>query len=500
MSQITVHLREPIGRIHPELHGQFIEQLGACVHGGIWVGEASPIANLHGLRLDVVEALKRLAVPVLRWPGGCFADDYDWTDGIGPKEQRPRRLNGWWGHDVETNHFGTHEFMHLCRLIGAKAYLAGNVGSGTPRQLKQWVEYCNVAADTTLSRLRATNGAPEPFKVAYWGVGNEAWGCGGSLCPEDYAALYKRFATHLATFTRPPLEMPLFLIACGPNGNDAEWTRRFFLKAGAPSGDWRLDGWAAHYYCGTAGTATDFTTNQWFELLHRAAAIEELILEQRALLDEWDPQRRIGLIVDEWGTWHPPTPGRQPLHLWQQNTLRDALVAALTLDVFHRHCDKVVMGNLAQAVNVLQALILTEEERMVLTPTYHVFDLYRPHQGAQGVRAQFGSNEILFTAGRKRMGLAKLNGSASIIDSQLTLSVTNLDPANAVEATVELIGGSMRELRVAELMAGALQAHNTFEVPEAVRPRYSHLGLSGERWRHVFAPASVTVLSIGLGT
>jgi alpha-N-arabinofuranosidase len=247
-NSLSVLLDEPIATIRPELYGQFAEHLGTCVYGGIWVGEDSKIPNDGGLRLDVVNALKKMSVPVLRWPGGCFADDYHWEDGIGPAKDRPRRFNAWWGHDVETNSFGTHEFLRLCELIGAKAYLAGNVGSGTPRELKQWIEYCNFTADTTLVRLRKTNCRDEPFNVPYWGIGNESWGCGGSMCPEDYASAYKRFSTFASTFMRDPTRMPLTFIACGPSGNSLDWTNRFFKKAGNFGNDCQIHGFAAHYY------------------------------------------------------------------------------------------------------------------------------------------------------------------------------------------------------------------------------------------------------------
>src|SRR4051812_47683520 len=351
-SRVTVHLDEPIAVIQPALYGHFAEHLGACVDEGLWVGEASPIPNIGGLRADIIDALRRIRVPVLRWPGGCFADDYHWEDGVGPRKDRPRRVNAWWGCDVESNAFGTHEFLQLCRHLRCEPFLAGNVGSGSPRELRDWVEYCNFPGDSALARRRGQNGSPLPFGVRYWGVGNEAWGCGGNFTPEDYAAEYRRFSTYLRDFGGAEL----FLIACGPDGNNVDWTRRLLAKlAGADRRfNCRVHGLGAHYYCGTAGpSATEFGTAEWYELLGKAAGVERLILDQRAAMDEFDPDRRVGLIIDEWGTWHFPTPGRNPLHLWQQNTLRDALVAAITLDTFHRHADKIVMANVAQAVNVL---------------------------------------------------------------------------------------------------------------------------------------------------
>ncbi|MBM3189094.1 MAG: alpha-N-arabinofuranosidase, partial [Chloroflexi bacterium] len=292
--RITVCLDEPIATIQPQVYGHFAEHLGGCIYEGIWVGEDSPIPNVGGIRSDVVRAMHKIHPPVVRWPGGCFADDYHWQDGIGPRIVRPRRVNIWWGESIESNAFGTHEFVAFCRLIGAAPYICGNVGSGSPRELRDWVEYCNFPGGTTLSDQRAANGSPEPFQVKYWGVGNENWGCGGNFCPEDYAAEYKRFTTYL----RDLGGTALYLVACGPSGNRPDWTRRFFDKLGSYS---RIHAFAAHYYCGTAGAATEYTVDQWYELLHRGIQMEKLVVQQRAILDGYDPERKIGLIVDEWG-------------------------------------------------------------------------------------------------------------------------------------------------------------------------------------------------------
>jgi alpha-N-arabinofuranosidase len=495
--RVVVRLDEPIAVVRPELHGQFAEHLGACVNDGLWVGERSAIANVGGFRADVLDALTRLRIPLLRWPGGCFADDYHWEDGVGPRDSRPARVNAWWGHNLEDNAFGTQEFLRLCGLLGAKPYLAGNLGSGTPREMKQWVEYCNFTGPSTLARRRGADGSPQPLGVEYWGVGNENWGCGGSMSPEDYATAYKRFATYLGTFTRPPTRMPLFLIACGPNGNNVDWTRRFFAKAGAPAGDWQLHGFAAHYYCGTAGTATEYSVDQWYELLHRAAAVEKLILDQRAALDEIDPQRKIGLIVDEWGTWHPPTPGREPNHLWQQNTLRDALVAAITLDAFNNHADKVVMANIAQVVNVLQAMILTDGDRMVLTPTYHAFDLYRPHLGGTAVRLEMESSAtVAFVLGDRRERMASLSGSATQLGPRVTVSLVNVHADLPMEVEIDL--GSVRPNAAthAVLTHDDLTAHNTFDDAAAVVPVRSEIDADVRRF--TLPPASVNVLQFTL--
>jgi alpha-N-arabinofuranosidase len=496
-ARITVLADEtPIGVIRPELHGHFAEHLGTCIDDGVWVGEDSRIPNTAGFRSDVLEALKRIRVPAIRWPGGCYADDYHWEDGIGPREKRPRRVNLWWGHNVETNGFGTHEFIQLCRHLGAESYLAGNVGSGSPREMRDWLEYCNFNGDSTLARRRAANGSPQPFGVRLWGVGNENWGCGGNFCPESYAREFRRFATYLGPFggVQP------YLIACGPDGNDVDWTRRFLTTYGATPqhryGASRLGAIAAHYYCGTAGpSATEFNTNQWYELLDKATRMEDLIRTQRATIDSFEPYgRRVGLVIDEWGTWHLPTPGATPL--WQQSTLRDALVAAITLDAFHRHAEKVVMCNLAQLANVLQSLVLTSRERMLLTPTYHVFAMYQPHQGGQSVRAVFEAPPVSFALGEEKRQLPGLIGSASTKSGVLTLSVVNPHAEGPVEAAIDLRGFAARRASVAELSHDEITAHNTFDDPETVQPETQEVEVEGPQWRHVFAPASVTVMRV----
>jgi alpha-N-arabinofuranosidase len=488
LATISISPDDSIGVIRPELHGQFAEHLGGCVDGGIWVGEDSAIANVGGIRADVLGALARIRPPVVRWPGGCFADDYHWEDGVGPRKDRPRRVNLWWGQNIENNHFGTHEFLQLCRYLGAEPYLAGNVGSGGVREMREWMEYCNFAGDSTLARRRAGNGSPVPFGVRCWGVGNENWGCGGNFCPEDYAAEYKRYATYLRDFsgTKP------FLIACGPDGNNADWTRRFFSKLGKFP---HIQGYAAHYYCGTAGpSATEFDVNQWYELLEKAARMEDLIIEQRALMDGFDPERRIGLVVDEWGTWHFPTPGRNPAHLWQQNTLRDALAAAITLDSFHRHADKLVMANLAQMVNVLQALVLTEGDRMLLTPTYHVFDLYQSHRGGRSLRTTFDAPAIAFAVGEERRRVVGLSGSASLKGDVLTLTVVNPHASFPQEAEVRFANGAMiADATNMVVTHEDLAAHNTFEDARNVEVQRIATKIA-ETGRHLFPPRSVTAI------
>lgn len=485
-ARFTVRLTDPIATINPDLYGHFAEHLGTCIYGGCWLGGAA------GLNQDVVAALRRVRPPVIRWPGGCFADDYHWEDGVGPRETRPRSVNIHWGNVVEDNHFGTHEFLEFCAAVGAEPYLCGNVGSGTPREMRDWIEYLNFDGDSTLALRRAANGRLEPYRVKYWGVGNENWGCGGNMQPEEYAGEYRRFSTYTRSFSGAPL----FLIGCGPNGNDPEWTRRFFSALGSYR---RIHGWGAHYYCGTAGTATEYTDDQWYELLEKATRMERLVTQQRAILDGFDPERRIGLIVDEWGTWHPPTPGRNPSFLWQQNTLRDALVAAISLDIFNRHADKLRMANIAQTINVLQALILTQDGQTILTPTGHVYAMYAAHQGAESLRARVEAEAASFTAGGKTHELPGLMGSASRHAGALLLTLVNPRLSAPLEVEIALGDGAEARDAVATVLTHPdCHAHNTFEAPDTLAPRSAPMEASGRQFVVTLAPQSVTALSIRL--
>lgn len=477
VQRVIVVPQEAVGTISPYLHGQFAEHLGELIYPGIYVDPQSSIPNTDGLRHDVIAALRPLHIPVLRWPGGCFADTYNWRDGIGPVEQRPLRVNAWWNMAESPNHFGTHEFIAFCRALGTEPYFAGNIGSESPAVLRDWVEYCNFGGNSTLANERRTNGAEEPFGVRFWGVGNENWGCGGNMSPEEYAAAFARYRTYVFNYPGTQVEA----IACGPNGNDWQWTRRFFEYMKHQHTSCRLSqiqGFAAHYYCGTAGTATDYTESQWLELLSKAQAIEGIVTGHRGIMDEYDPQRKRKLILDEWGTWHPSEPGKGALY--QQNTMRDACVAALSLDVFHNHADKVAMANIAQIINVLQALLLVQEDQCIKTPTYHVFDLYQPHKGAQAVR--FITNAETVSDGeaaaqacrdnylqKQPFHLQAVHGSASVRDGVLCVTVVNTHPTQPVELDLELFTGTLNEAEVVTLADDDIHAHNTFEQPERVR-------------------------------
>ena len=494
-ASITLLAREPKSSISPFLHGHFIEHLGELVYPGLWVGPDCEISNQRGLRSGVVDALRELAPTVLRWPGGCFADAYNWRDGVGPRAARPTRVTSRWGADeIETNGFGTHEFMDLCREIGAEPWLAANVGSGSPREMAHWVEYCNFPGGTTLSDARAKNGDSQPFDVKFWGIGNENWDCGGKFSARDYAAEYRRFESN---FPRYQNQEPL-LIGCGPDGNKgseaARWTREFLEeleKARRP----RLDGWDAHFYTWNTGkhfgTATEFTLDEYYGLLHESLKIGAVIDEQRAILDASPIGRDAQLIMGEWGIWHAPENDDVPL-LYQSNTLRDAISAAMTLDLFHEKSDVLAVATLAQTVNVLQCLLQTRGEQTIKTPTYHVFSLYRGHRGGQLLPSNWESGE----AG----GLPRLSGSASIKNGVVTLTVVNTGARSPVEANIALPSMTIASASARQMSAPALSACNTFEDPEILAPQEVTAQMQGDSLLVTLPPASVTAISIQLAS
>ncbi len=378
MNTLVINADQGKHTINPNIYGHFAEHLGRCIYEGFWVGENSDIPNTKGIRNDVVDALKNLNIPVLRWPGGCFADEYHWMDGIGPRENRASIVNTHWGGVVENNHFGTHEFFDLCELLGAAPYICGNVGSGTVAEMAQWVEYITHHDHSPMANLRRKNGRDEPWALPYFGVGNESWGCGGNMRAEYYADEYKRYQTYVRRFG----EKAIYKIACGANDRDYHWTNVLMEQAHR-----HMNGLSLHYYTvlgnwQNKGSATEFTTDDWFHTLRKSLFMETLLEKHSTIMDKYDPEKKVGLIVDEWGTWWDVEPGTNPGFLYQQNTLRDALVAGLSLNLFNAHCDRVQMANIAQTVNVLQAMVLTDGAKMLLTPTYHVFEMWKAHQGA----------------------------------------------------------------------------------------------------------------------
>ncbi len=494
---VTILLDELIGTIKPAIYSQFAEHIGGVIYDGIWVGTDSKVANINGIRRKLVEHVKQLGHVVVRWPGGCFADKYHWRDGVGPRASRPRRF-GRWREETETNHFGTHEFIQFCRLCEVEPYLAANVGTGSPEEFQQWIEYCNApAGSTTVADERTVNGASEPFGVRYWGVGNESWGCGGNFIPEDYCREYRKFTEWL-----PKYGVPLYLIAAGPNGNDREWTRRFFAKWNdgqhAP-----IQGWAPHYYCGTTGHALQFNQDQWYEQLHKANRMETLITDQWAALGEVDTKHTIKLVIDEWGSWHPEGTEINKRHLFEQmGTLRDALVAALTLDTFNRHAEKVDMTNVAQLVNNLHSLFLADGDNFVATPTFYVYTMYRPHHGAKAVRLVTEAPDVAFRAGGPGGQIFRVAGSASVTGTKsATVTLVHAHATEPAELMLRLKGGRAAGATQTVLTHEQLNAHNTFALPETVMPRpaVNAPRAIGEEIRCVLPPASVNRLDIQLG-
>ena len=475
--QITPSADAPT--INRHLYGHFAEHLGRCVYEGLWVGEDSAIPHTRGIRKDVVAAIKRLDIPNLRWPGGCFADEYHWRDGIGPREDRPRTVNSLWGGVVETNEFGTHEFLDLCDQLSegrpddqrCEPYIAGNLGSGTVREMQEWIQYLTYDGDTTLTRLRAANGRKNPWPIKYFGVGNENWGCGGAMRPEFYANQYRQYAE----FCRNYSGNELYRIACGPNGRDENWTRVLMDRVNG-----RMQGLSLHYYTvgdwHQKGSASRFDTQEYFDTLRRCLKMDDIITAHAALMDEKDPDGKVALIVDEWGTWFDVEPGTNPGFLYQQNTVRDALVAGITLNIFHQHAARVRMANLAQLVNVLQAPILTDGPDMLLTPTYHVLEMYKVHQEAQLLATDLTGPH--YTQGKA--DLDQLHASASRAgDGTVHVSLCNLHHDTRLSVTCSLAGLAIRSAEGSCLSGDSIDDMNTFQDPERVVPGQIAVRTSG---------------------
>lgn len=476
--------------ISRHIYGHFAEHLGRCIYDGFFVGDTSEIPNVKGVRTDVVEALKELSIPNLRWPGGCFADTYHWKDGIGPVEDRPSILNIWWGNVREDNSFGTHDFLDMCELLGTEPYLSGNVGSGTPQELADWIKYTNhPAGSSPMPELREQNGRTEPWKVTYWGIGNEAWGCGGHMTPEYYSDLYRRFATFTTDWRNTD---NLVRVASGASSTDYNWTE--VLMKNIPHH--LIEAIALHHYSvidwGNKGSATDFSEEQYFTTMQRALMMEELVQKHTAIMDKYDPEHRVDLFVDEWGGWYDQEPGSHPGFLYQQNTMRDAMIAGATLNIFNNHADRVKMANLAQAVNVLQAVILTDEEKLLLTPTYYVMKMYKVHQDAKLIPLGFESPS--YTHGEE--SLPALSASASEdANGNIHFSLVNIDASkeHIMEIDVEALG--IKKVNGEVLQSANLQDYNSFENPNNVVPSdFKNYKLKKGKLTVTVPPFSVVVL------
>ncbi|MBM3727730.1 MAG: alpha-L-arabinofuranosidase [Acidobacteria bacterium] len=523
---INVYPEEKIGTVHPHVHGHFVEHLGGVVYDGVWVGEASKVPNYNGVRKSLVHAMRELGPTAVRWPGGCFADSYDWRDGIGPSNTRPKRTNFWNNNGIlqkvdhkhpaksDPDTFGTQEFMRFCRLIQAEPYFAANLRSLPAQALVEWIDYCNSpAGSTTLAERRASHGSPEPFNVRYWGIGNESWGCGGDMTPEEYSVEYRRFTSWVPRYPGEALR----LIPAGPNSFDWNWTRKFFgqIAAKSPGLFNRIWGWGVHYYCGGVGRGDSlkFTNDEHHQLMAAANRMEELITRHWYLMGEFDTQRRVKIVVDEWGAWHSDSTAVAPHHLFGSvQTMRDAIVASLSMDTFHRHADKVAMANVAQLVNCIQTLFLAHEDKFCVTPTYHVFRMYKDHHNGDSLRTEFNAPHVSFPPAPRPPGpqfanqapvnpvttVARLAGSATRKGQNLTVTFCNTHATEELPVVLTVPGHAVRSVRGEVLASARVQDGNTFEAPEAVKPRTLTAKAAGSRVELAAPAGSVVKLTIAI--
>lgn len=460
--------------INKNIYGQFAEHLGRCVYDGIWVGPNSEIPNVNGYRKDVLEALQALKVPVLRWPGGCFADTYNWKDGVGAVHKRPTLQNAFWGNTVEDNSFGTHEFLDLCEMLGADAYISANVGSGTVREMIEWIEYMTSDLNVPMANWRRENGREKPWDVKFLGVGNESWGCGGDMTPEFYADLLRQYGVFAKQYGGGKFQR----IGCGSHGDDLNWTEVLMKKAGK-----NMDALSLHQYTIPTGSwsaksaATGFNESLYFSALKEAMRMDGILKNHIAIMDKYDPDNKLGLMVDEWGVWTESEPGTNPGHLFQQNSMRDALIAAVTFDIFHKYADRVQMANIAQIVNVLQAMILTQGDKMILTPTYHVFKMYNVHQGATYIPVSIASDELKM----EDASIPAISGTASKAkDGKVHISLSNFNHQKEVTIQVNLDGGNLKKVNGGTMLtAPAFNSFNAFNKNDVVKPsKFTNFKLS----------------------
>ena len=501
-TRISIDTRNPGPVINKNIYGQFAEHLGRLLYDGMWVGPESDIPNTRGWRNDVLAALKELQVPVVRWPGGCFSDEYRWRDGIGPRAQRPVRVNTLWGGVEENNHVGTHEFFDLVEMLGAEAYVNCNMGTGTPREMCEWLEYLTSESNSDLAQLRRENGRDEPYRVHHFGIGNETWGAGGFMSPEYYCDRYK----HWSTMARVPWGVPTKFVASGGHGDGdkdvTRWTEHLIANI-QPNFLLKFDGVSFHYYSHpkktpgelvfeNLGRATSFPEQEWMSTLQATLKMDQYLAANIAIMERNDPDNHVGFYVDEWGTWYDPEEGSTPGFLYQQNSLRDAVVAALNFNIFHNYADRVQMTNIAQMVNVLQAMILTEGDKMLLTPTYHVFKMYLPFQGATVLPLE------MHEVPQYQLGLASIPSvsitAARGVDGKIYIAIVNVDPWNVKKVNINLSGMKVTRAAGQVLTAEQMDAHNTFDKPLAIAPSaYSVTAEDGELVLEIPAKAVMVV-------
>lgn len=492
-NKVVINAAAAKDTINKNIYGHFAEHLGHCIYGGFYVGDNNKkIPNKNGIRLDIIDALKKLKVPVLRWPGGCFADTYHWKDGIGPKNQRPSMLNLWWGNVKEDNSFGTNEFLNMCEVLGAEPYLSGNVGSGTPQELADWLKYTtHPAGSSPMPELRAKNGRQNPWKVRLWGLGNEAWGCGGNMTVDHYADVYRQYATFMTDWNNSD---GLYRIASGASDDDYNWTEVLMQKLPTKM----FDALGLHHYAvidwNKKGSSTEFTEGEYFTTMQRALFMEELVTKHSAIMDKYDPKKKKSLSVDEWGGWYDVVKGTNEAFLFQQNTMRDAMIAGTTLNTFNNHCDRVKMANLAQIINVLQAVILTNEEKLVLTPTYHVMEMYNVHQNAVMLPLKVNSNNYQFDGKR----LPAISASASRDkNGAIHISVTNIDASKEQKISISLGDIKTTSSSARILKSAKLQDYNSFEKPKNIVPTaFNNYKISGNELEITLPAFSVAVIEL----
>ncbi|WP_257666349.1 alpha-N-arabinofuranosidase [Parapedobacter tibetensis] len=477
--------------ISKHIYGHFAEHLGRCIYDGFYVGEGNTsVPHTEGIRNDVIEALKKLNIPNLRWPGGCFADTYHWKDGIGPKDNRPTIVNTWWGGVTEDNSFGTHDFLNMCELLGTEPYLAGNVASVEVQELADWVQYVNHAGKSPMADLRRENGREKPWNVTYWGVGNEAWGCGGNMTPDYYADVYRRYATFMANWNNSG---GVFRIASGANSSDYNWTETLMKKIPHQL----LEGVALHHYAvidwQEKGPSTTFSDEEYFKTMKSAWHMEELVTKHSAIMDKYDTEKKVALVVDEWGGWYDVEPETNPGFLFQQNTMRDAMIAGITLNIFHNHAERVRMANLAQTINVLQAVILTEGNKLLLTPTYHVMEMYKVHQDATLIPVTVNCSDYVF--GEEKLPAVSVSASVDSL-GKTHVSLTNIHPntTQAVELSLDKVYGKAAG-RI--LTSANLRDFNSFDNPDKIKPSvFDGASLKGDKLSVALPPFSVVVLEL----